>query len=264
MNVTEQRDLFDLDGVVAIVTGGGHGGLGYHSASALAARGARLVVSDHAANEAQLARTVEAIRQDGGTCIARTCDVTSEAEVDALVGAAVAEYGMVQALAHHAGVMLRKSAFDTTAEEWNGILDVNLTGTWLVNRAAARAMVATGGGAIVNTSSIYADIVGPLPESAYYASKAGVVNLTRGLAMEWSQHGIRVNCLAPGVFYPTAMTAPLADDPSRLESMAARTMMNRLGRPDEDFAGPVVFLLSRASSYMTGQLVYVDGGWTAW
>lgn len=260
----DTRRLFDLRGTTAIVTGSGHGGLGYHAATALADLGARLVVSDHPANRTALDRTVDDIRRHGGTCVAHPCDVTSEEEVTALVGAATDAFGSINALAHHAGVMLRKSAFDTSAEEWNRVLAVNLTGTWLVNRAAARAMARTGGGAIVNTSSIYANIVGPLPESAYYASKSGVVNLTRGLAMEWAEHDIRVNCLAPGVFYPTQMTAPLAEDPFRLESMAARAMMKRLGRPDEDFAGPVVFLLSSASQYMTGQLLHVDGGWTAW
>lgn len=260
----DARRLFDLTGTTAIVTGGGHGGLGYHAAVALADLGARLVVSDHPANAAALDRTVDDVRRHGGTCVARLCDVASEDEVEELVAAATAEFGSINALSHHAGVMLRKSAFDTSTEEWNRIVTVNLTGTWLVNRAAARAMVNSGGGAIVNTSSIYANIVGPLPESAYYASKAGVVNLTRGLAMEWAEHDIRVNCLAPGVFYPTKMTAPLAEDPHRLESMAARAMLKRLGRPDEDFAGPVVFLLSSASRYITGQLLHVDGGWTAW
>lgn len=260
----DARSLFDLTGTTAVVTGSGHGGLGYHAAVALADLGARLVVSDHPANEAALNRTVDDIRRDGGTCVSHLCDVASEEEVDELVAAATVELGSIDALSHHAGVMLRKGAFQTTVEEWNRILSINLTGTWLVNRAVARTMAGSGGGAIVNTSSVYADIVGPLPESAYYASKAGVVNLTRGLAMEWAEHDIRVNCLAPGVFYPTKMTAPLAEDPHRLESMAARAMMKRLGRPDEDFAGPVVFLLSSASRYMTGQLLYVDGGWAAW
>ena len=121
-----------------------------------------------------------------------------------------------------------------------------------------------GGAAIVNLTTVYAERVGPVPESAYYASKAGVVNVTRSLAAELGRSGVTVNALAPGVFYPTAMTAPLAADPDRLEWFAERTMLGRLGDPDADFAGPVVFLASPASSYVTGQVLYVDGGWSAW
>ena len=256
--------LFDVSNLAAIVSGGAHGGLGHHSALMLAGLGARVMVTDHPSRVDDLRRTADEIRELGGTCMVHACDVDSESEVNDLVAVAMEEFGAINALAHHAGVMLRKDALETTRAEWEHVLSVNLTGTWLLNRAVARCMIAGEGGAIVNTSSIYANIVGPLPESAYYASKSGVVNLTRGLAMEWAPHGIRVNCVAPGVFYPTRMTAPLADEPGRLESMAERTMLKRLGRPEQDLAGPVVFLLSPASSYMTGQLIHVDGGWTSW
>src|SRR5919202_3338161 len=132
------------------------------------------------------------------------------------------------------------------------------------SRRVAREMVRQGGGKIVNTSTLYTNIVGPLPESAYYASKAGVANLTRGLALEWGKQGINVNCLAPGVFYPTNMTAPLAKQPERLEWMRSRTLLGRLGNPEHDLKGVVVFLASPAADYVTGQVIFADGGWTAW
>jgi NAD(P)-dependent dehydrogenase (short-subunit alcohol dehydrogenase family) len=139
---------------------------------------------------------------------------------------------------------------------------VNLTGSWLLAREVAPAMSATG--RIVNLSTVYAERVGPVPESAYYASKAGVANVTRALAAELGPRGITVNCLAPGVFYPTKMTAALGADPERLQWFADRTMLGRLGDPDTDFAGPLLLLASSASSYLTGQVLYVDGGWSAW
>lgn len=144
------------------------------------------------------------------------------------------------------------------------MLDVNLTGTWLLNRAAGRIMTRRGKGAIVNFSTVYAERVGPIPESAYYASKAGIGNLTRSMAAEFGPHGVTVNCLAPAVFYPTRMTAPLSEDPDRLRWFAERTMLGRLGDPETDLEGPLLLLASDAGRYMTGQIVYVDGGWSAW
>ena len=125
-------------------------------------------------------------------------------------------------------------------------------------------MRAQGSGRIINFSTVYAERVGPIPESAYYAAKAGIANLTRSVASEAGPTGITVNCLAPAVFYPTRMTAPLADQPDRLEWFRARTMLGRLGDPATDLAGPLLLLASDAGAYMTGQILYVDGGWSAW
>ena len=258
--------MFDLSGQTVLLTGAGRGGLGSFTALALADLGASLVVSDVAARADDLAATVKAVeaRAPGIQVTAVPCDVSSPAEVDALVAAALDHMGSVSVLVHHAGVMLRGPAIGTDLADWQRVIDINLTGTWLLNRAVAVGMLATGRGSIVNTSTLYAQIVGPIPESAYYASKAGVANLSRGLAMEWGPRGVRVNCLAPGVFYPTEMTAPLAATPERLEQMSARTMVGRLGDPEVDLAGAVAFLASEASRYVTGQVLYVDGGWSAW
>jgi NAD(P)-dependent dehydrogenase (short-subunit alcohol dehydrogenase family) len=257
-------DLFDLSGKVALVTGASAGGLGYHSAVALAEHGADVFVADLENRAADLDQTVAAVQATGRRAAAGYCDVADEAQVDAMVTQALGVFGRIDILVHHPGVMLRKDAFDTTLPEWQRIVDINLTGTWLVNRRVAREMVRQGGGKIVNTSTLYTNIVGPLPESAYYASKAGVANLTRGLALEWGKQGINVNCLAPGVFYPTNMTAPLAKQPERLEWMRSRTLLGRLGNPEHDLKGVVVFLASPAADYVTGQVIFADGGWTAW
>lgn len=257
--------MAELEDQVAIVTGGGVGGLGLHSAMALGRAGARVCISDLQARSDDLDSARAQLEAAGVDCLAVTCDVTDERDVDQLVQASTAHFGRVDILANHAGVMLRKDSLDTTLEEWNRVLAINLTGTWLQNNAAARAMLDGGrGGRIINTSTLYTNIVGPIPEPAYYASKAGVANLTRGLAAEWGRHGITVNCLAPGVFYPTNMTAPLREQPERLRWMEERTMLGRLGDPERDLGGVVAFLASDAARYITGQVLFVDGGWTAW
>jgi NAD(P)-dependent dehydrogenase (short-subunit alcohol dehydrogenase family) len=256
--------LFDLTGRAALVTGASAGGLGAHAAAALAEAGARVAVGDLAGKREAVASTVRSLEERGAAALGVDCDVTSEAAVERAVAAVTERWGKLDILCNFAGVMLRKPALETEPGEWQRVLDVNLTGTFISNQVAARAMLASGGGTIVNVASIYVDIAGPIPEPAYYASKAGIANLTRGLAAEWGRAGIRVNCVAPGVFYPTRMTEPLSSDPERLDEMTRRTMLGRLGDPARDLSGTILYLCSAASDYVTGQVLYVDGGWTAW
>jgi gluconate 5-dehydrogenase len=261
------KDPFDLSGRVALVTGAAPGGIGHFTAVGLAGQGATVVAADVPARVQELNETVEAVAAATGradACSATTFDVSVETEVEEAVQSTVARLGKIDILVHHAGVMLRGETLETSLADWQRVIDINLTGTWLIARAVARDMITRGYGRIVTTSSIYTHIVGPIPEPAYYASKAGVGNLTRGLAAEWGRRGITVNCVAPGVFFPTQMTQALAADPGRLDEMAQRTLLGRAGDPAEDLSGTIIWLASDAARYVTGQVIYVDGGWTAW
>lgn len=253
-------DPFDLTGKSAVVIGAAAGGLGARAALALGRRGARVVAADLEARAADLAETAKALAAEDIAVTTAFVDVTSEESVAGLAAAA----GDADVVVNAAGVMLRKPVTQTSLAQWQHVLDVNLSGTWLVNRAFGGKMAQRGGGKLVNFSSVYADRVGPVPESAYYASKAGVANLTRSMASEFGASGVQVNCLALGVFYPTMMTAPLGDAPGTLTWMEDRTLLKRLGDVERDLDGPLLLLASAAGDYITGQVIYVDGGWSAW
>jgi gluconate 5-dehydrogenase len=253
--------LFDLTSKVAIVTGAG-AGLGVTFSTALAEAGASVVCADINGENAE--KTAADLTGQGFKAVGVAANVANEVEVEAMVQTAVDSFGGVDILVNNAGIAAVGPAEETTLDDWQRVVDVNLTGVFLCAKAAGKAMMKTGrGGRIINIASILG-AVGSQPVSAasYAATKGAVVNLTRDLAIHWAPHNIRVNALGPA-YFPSEMTAGLMADPAMLAAVEQRTPMGRVGRPEE-LKGPIVFLASDASSYVTGQTLYVDGGWTAW
>ncbi len=189
-------------------------------------------------------------------------DVTDEAAVDAAMADVAGRHGGIDILVASAGIALRRPATELPLDDWQKVVDVNLTGVFLCARSAARHMIAGGGGRIVTVASIMGLVGGgAYPNVSYQASKGGVVNLTRALALEWAPHGIRVNAVAP-TYVPTRLTAGLLADTEVLGEIRRRTPLGRLAEPDE-VADAVLFLAGRGSAMVTGHVLAVDGGYLA-
>ncbi|MCC6729364.1 MAG: glucose 1-dehydrogenase [Chthonomonadales bacterium] len=249
---------FDIGGRVAVVTGG-TSGLGRGIAEGLAAAGAIVVAGSRDAGRVADARA--ALRTLGPANDARVLDVTDAAAVRALFEGVAAERGRVDILVNAAGVTHRAPAVEMALEDWERVLRVNLTGTFLCCQAAARAMrEQDGGGAIVNIASL-ASHVGLPWVAAYGASKGAVAELTQALAVEWAPLAIRVNAIAPGVF-PTPLNRPLIEGTPRGAWFLHHTPMRRFGEAHE-LVGAAIYLASPAASYVTGHVLAVDGGYLA-
>jgi NAD(P)-dependent dehydrogenase (short-subunit alcohol dehydrogenase family) len=250
------RDFFDLSGRVAIVTGGGSG-IGRQMAQGLAEAGAELVLCAR-----KVERCEEAAAQMPTRALAVQCDVTDAESVEAMVARTVDELGRVDILVNNAGTVWGAAPEDIPLKGWQKVVDVNLTGVFLCAQAAGRRMIARGeGGRIVNVASVAglhgapAEVVNALP---YHATKGGVISLTRDLAWKWARHGINVNAIAPGWFPSDMANFVIESNPE----LARRIPLGRFGGP-EDLKGVVVFLASRASDYVTGHTLVVDGGQSA-
>jgi gluconate 5-dehydrogenase len=250
---------FNLNGKVALVTGG-HGGIGEAIALGMADDGADVVVTSR--NLEALKQTVAKIQAKGRKSMAVAVDVTDEKQVQAMADAVIKEFGKIDILVNGAGLAIREPADTFPIDQWQKVMDINVRGTFLCCQAVGRYMIKQKSGNIVNLSSVRGRYGLPAGYAAYCPSKGAVDTLTRTLACEWAKKGIRVNAVAPTIV-ETDLTKDALANPDYAKQMKARIPMDRWAFP-EDIVGPTIFFASDASSFVTGQILYIDGGVTTW
>ena len=250
----------DLKNKVVVITGARRG-MGKADALLFAEKGAKVVVSDISQEDCQ--KVVDQIEKKGGQAIAVKCDVSKKEEVDNLFRKTIEKFGRVDVLVNNAGICEFKPFIDLTEEEWDRTLDINLKGYFLCAQAAAKEMAKQKSGVIVNIASVAMGQVGVGFTNIvhYCASKGGIAAMTEAMALELAPYNIRVNAIAPGMI-ETPMLDPIKQDPKAMEGILARVPLSRMGKPEE-IADLVVFLASDKSSYITGSIVVIDGGWLA-
>ncbi len=246
--------LFSLEGKVAFVTGASRG-LGRAISLALARAGADLVLVSR--DEAMLGETRDQVEACGRRAVTWLADVGNAEAVDAAVNCAIGEYGRIDILVNNAGICTLAPLIDVTDADWEATIRTNLQGAFLCARRVGREMIARRSGCIINVTSVLGQIAAPLV-AVYGVTKSGLIQFTRSLAYEWARYGIRVNAIAPGAFETDMQKEQLAV-PERRERLVKGTPMRRIGQPDE-IAGLVIFLASKASDYVTGQTIAIDGG----
>jgi NAD(P)-dependent dehydrogenase (short-subunit alcohol dehydrogenase family) len=255
-NPTPAENLFDLTGQVAVVTGTSRG-LGQYIARALARAGADLVLT--ARDRSTLGEFAAEIRGLGRRALTLSLDVRDQKSIEQMARDAEAEYGQIHILVNNAGCNVRKPALEITWDDWNLVVDTNLRGSFFVAQAIARNMIRHRYGRIVNIGSV-TSVFGYPGLAPYSASRGGIRQLTMSLASDWGEHGVNVNCLAPG-WFRTEQNKVLYEDAEWVRQLSDRIPVHRPGLPN-DLDGATVFLASEASRYITGQILLVDGGIT--
>ncbi len=251
------RRLFDLSGRVALVTGG-NSGIGRAIAEAYAQAGAKLVLM--ARREAELEAAVTSLRERGGNAAALACDLTRRDELARAAERSASAFGPPDILVNAAGVNIRRPMLEIEDADWDTTIAVNLSAPFLLARRLVPSMIERGWGRVINIASLQS-VRAFANSGAYGASKGGIMQLTRAQAEAFSRHGVTCNAIAPG-FFSTPLTAPVFSDPARVRAMADKTMIGRNGELD-DLKGTAIFLAARASDYVTGQTIFVDGGFSA-
>ncbi|MBC8460510.1 MAG: 3-oxoacyl-ACP reductase FabG [Deltaproteobacteria bacterium] len=245
---------YDISNTVAIVTGGSKG-IGYAIVKELADGGADVVVVSRNLNEAEAA--ADEVRRRGRTGLAISADIQKPGDCEMLVQKTVESFSRLDILINNAGTNIRKPLLEYKEADWDAILDTNLKGLFFCSQFAAMEMIKQGKGRVVNISSVGAQLAAPYL-GPYCASKGGITQLTRVCALEWAQYGITVNAIGP-YYIKTPLTEEWVSDPIRHEKILSRTAIKRLGEP-EDVSSLLLMLVSDASSYITGQTFYIDGG----
>lgn len=252
------QKLFDLTGKVAVVTGG-NGGIGLGIAMGLAGAGANIVIA--ARSVEKTAQALENIRALGVEAHGITVDVTQEPAIQRIVTSTIDHMGRLDILVNNSGIAVRAQPQELTAAQWDSVVDVNLRAAFLASKAAYAQMVKAGGGKVINVGSMYS-IFGSDWGAPYAASKAGLVQLTKSLAVAWAKDNIQVNAVLPG-WIVTDLTRGIQDaDPNRYDNISRRIPTGRWGEPSE-LAGAAVFLASTASDYVTGATLAIDGGYSS-
>ena len=250
-------ELFNLKGKTAIIVGGSDG-LGKGMALGLASAGANVVLASNNSSSLDKA-TLEIKSATGSEALGVTFDVAKKGDIQNLVAETVSNFGKVDILINSAGLNVRKPILECTEEDWDRVIGVQLKGVYFTCQAVAKQFVKQETkGKIINIASLLS-VIGIPDICMYAAAKGGIVQMSKGMAVEWAKYNINVNCIGPG-YYKTGMTAPVFENKEKVEGLLRRIPMGRTGLP-EDLAGAAIYLASDASDYMTGQVMYIDGGW---